>query len=250
MTDPEPIWPEEYLDDPHGRPDKATRVRAMFDLIAPRYELANTIISLGLSKCARRKLLGHIRQRVSRPLRILDLCAGPGTLSRILATRYADAEVVAVDFSLNMLRTARTQRLIPNHGLVCADALDLPFADETFDLVTCVYGLRNFQDLDRGLGEAVRVLKNGGMFAALDFQMPRNRAFRSLFRVYFDRVLPVVGSLITGSRGQNAYKYLTSSVASWYDRAELVGLLRRAGLNRPGLGRVGPGVIVLLSGVK
>jgi len=250
MAQRDPIWPDELLDDPHRWADKSVRVKEMFDLIAQRYDLANTIISFGLAQYARYRFVQHIRSRLTEARGILDVCAGPGTMAVVLARTYPRAEVTAVDFSLNMLKAAR--RGIPSAAaaLTCADALALPFRDNTFDLITCAYGLRNLQDLDRGLSEASRVLKPSGLFAALDFQMPRHGAFRWVFNLYFTHVLPVLGAIVAGRGRPNPYKYLPCSVTSWYDQDGLVRSFDRAGLKDIFASRIGPGVVVIISGVK
>ncbi len=246
----EPIWPDELLSNPHDAADKPDRVRRIFDLIAPRYDLANTIISFGLSKYARRRLLRHVEQQRSTTRRILDLCCGPATQSKLLAARFPDARIVAADFAINMLTTAQAQHLPANHELVCADAMALPFPDDTFDLVTCSYGLRNLIDLPKGLAEIHRVLTPGGAIAALDFQIPQNRIFKPLFCFYFKHVLPLIGAIVTGQRKADPYKYLTYSVSSWYGRDLLVQLMESAGLHNARAQSVGTDAIILLTGRK
>jgi len=246
----QPIWSDRLLADPHAAPDKAERLRMLFDLVAPRYDLANAVISLGLSEYARFRLVRRIRRLCPRPHRVLDLCCGPATLSKVLARTFPHANVVGADFSFRMLQTARRRTLPPNHRLAAADAMALPFANRSFDLVTCAYGLRNFADLDRGLREIGRVLKPGGRLVALDFQIPRNRLFRPIFTFYFRRVLPLVGGLLTGSLGSGAYHYLPSSVANWHSRDFLLECLRKAGFHETRCRTVGPDVMVLLTGAK
>lgn len=248
MTDP--FWPEYLIEDPHRCPDKAERVREMFNRIAPRYDLANTIISLGLAKYCRARLIRYVQERPQSPERILDICAGPGSISRMMARKLPGCRVVAADFAFNMLKTAQRYRLPTNLYFSCADGLRLPFQDNTFDVVTCAYGLRNLQDLERGLAEMHRVLKPGGRLAALDFQLPKNRLFRPLFRLYFTRILPLIGSIVTGTSRDGPYKYLPCSVATWYDEPALVDAMIRVGFSDARSRRLGLGTVILLSGEK
>lgn len=250
MTKGDPIWPEELLGDVHARPDKAERVKRTFNLIAARYDLANVVISFGLSEYARGKLIRYLRRRVPGPQRILDLCAGPATLSRRLAKAFPAAQIMAVDFAVNMLHAARRHALPKNHHLVCADALALPFENDCFDLVTCVYGLRNLQSLPAGLAEIHRVLRGGALLAALDFQIPQGRLLKPLFGFYFTRVLPRLGAFFTGTARHDAYAYLPHSVTGWHDRRFLVECLSRVGFVQAGARRMGSDAFILLTGVK
>lgn len=245
---PDRIWSDTMLQDPHRCPDKARRVREMFNLIAARYDLANTIISFGLAQYARRRLIKHLKKSRKEPAAILDLCAGPATLTRVLAKNFQTPDLLAVDFAFNMLKTAQRRNLSGRIMLACADAMNLPFPDDIFDVVTCVYGLRNFQDLRQGLTEIHRVLKPGGQLAALDFQLPSNPIFRPVYKFYFNRIMPLIAAAVTGK--YRPYKYLPSSVSTWYDEAELLSSLSDVGFTQTRCRRIGQGVIILLTGIK
>jgi len=246
----QPIWSGQSLKTPHNCPDKARKVRDLFDLIAPRYDLANTIISLGLSEYARSRLIRYVQTRLPRPQLILDLCSGPATIARNLAAKLNPPRIFAADFALNMLKTAQKHKLPANITLLCADAMNLPFPDNTFDLVTCVYGLRNFEDLGSGLHQIHRVLKPHGIMVAIDFQLPPNRIFRPIFNLYFKHLLPLIGSVITGSYGTGAYQYLPQSVTAWHDEGFLIESFYRAGFAHACSQRIGPGVMIMLAGEK
>lgn len=218
--DQEPIWTAAALQDPHGQTDKAQRVRAMFNAIARRYDRANAVISFGQAGRWRRALVGMVRDRGVRPRRILDVCCGTGDMTELFADAFPGATILGVDFAEKMLRAARGKP-----ACVAGDAMSLPVTDSAFDLVSCTFGVRNFQSLEAGLREMYRVLRPGGVLGVLEFQPPKGAVTGALFSLYFNRVLPVLGSWVTGSRGTGAYTYLPRSVQCWYDGKFLIELM-------------------------
>lgn len=194
--------------------DNSHQIRKMFNSIARYYDLANFIISFGQSGSWRKKMVRLIHAQKSNPGKILDLCCGPGTLTAILHRQFPDSPIVGIDFAQNMLQEVPCKD--GNH-FVCADALNLPIEDESLDVVTCVFGLRNLQSFEKGLTEIHRVLQQGGIFAAMEFHESKGRLLSGLFRFYFHRVLPVLGTLVSRGRDKNAYKYLSKSVTGWHD---------------------------------
>ncbi len=217
------VWDAARLADPHGQADKAERVRRMFDQIAGTYEWVNRLASLGRDASWRRRAVRL--SGASSGDRVLDVACGTGDLARAIAQR-AEA-VVGVDFSEKMLALAANR---PHDRIAwCrADALCLPFADRTFNMALCAFGVRNFQDLGTGLREMFRTLRPGGRAVILEFGMPTRRVFRSLYRVYFQRVMPFLATLISRDR-TNAYRYLARSVTAFVGRDEMVRCLRLAG---------------------
>ena len=213
------------IDDQHS-----SRVREMFATIAGRYDLLNHLLSGHMDKRWRlhvaRRLHGSLG---SGPARILDVACGTGDLSLTLF-ETSGARVVGVDFCRPMLAIA-AQKISRNEleiPLIEADALCLPFNDCSFDGVTIGFGLRNLSNVGDGLNELLRVLKPGGHLAVLEFSKPIVPGFRFLFKVYFSRVLPLLGGLISGSR--SAYQYLPTSVSHFPDQDELSALMRHVGL--------------------
>lgn len=198
----------------------------MFGAVAPSYDRLNHLLSLQLDRLWRRRLARRLRS-TSRP--VLDLCAGTGDQALALARR--GAEVAAVDFSLPMLTRARDKFAAegedPSVDPVAADALHLPFAADTFGAVTVAFGIRNVADLGRALREMHRVLAPEGQLLVLEFGLPENRLVRSLYLLYFRRLLPLVGSLV--SRHASAYHYLSDSVLEFPQRGELTEKLASAG---------------------
>jgi len=210
--------------------EHATRVREMFAAIAGRYDLLNHLLSGHIDKRWRRLVARRVRENISSTgARVLDVACGTGDLSLTLS-EATGARVVGTDFCRPMLEVAarKTANLEPVIPLIEGDALSLPFRDCSFEAVTIAFGLRNLSDVQRGLVELLRVLKPGGYVAVLEFSKPVVPGFRLLFNVYFTRVLPFLGGLISGSK--SAYQYLPDSVTRFPDQKELSSLMRKVGL--------------------
>lgn len=226
-------WSNEELKDPHGREDKAQKVQAMFNAIARRYDLANTVISFGQAGGWRKTLAKMIRERPGRPERVLDLCCGTGDMMKLMARVFPGAKIFGADFAVKMLERIKWKSKSKSKRFPCvaADALQMPFAHGQFDLVTCTFGLRNFQTLETGLQEIHRVLRPGGTLAVLEFQPPVGRLGGFFFNLYFHRILPILGTLVTASRKTGAYEYLPRSVSSWYGGNFLIELMAKKGFH-------------------
>src|SRR5215471_11581542 len=193
---------------------KAARVREMFAEIAPRYDFLNHALSLNIDKRWRRFVIDKVKDHLQGSDALaLDLCCGTCDLSLELGRL---AETCGVDFCHPMLKIgvekAQSSRKI---SVVEGDALQVPFGDEHFDVVTMAFGLRNLESVERGLSEVLRLLKPGGRAAILEFSHPRMPLFRSAFHFYFFNVLPRVGNAISGS--SFAYRYLPESVRKFPD---------------------------------
>lgn len=209
--------------------DKARRVREMFSAIAARYDLLNHLLSGNIDKRWRRLVAATVYQTLpAGEGKILDVACGTGDLSLTIAGE-GKAQLVGLDFCRPMLEIAAAKSLRRGATIpfIEGDALALPFRDRSFDGVTIAFGLRNVASVESGLVELLRVLKPGARVAVLEFSKPRYALFRGLFRIYFTRVLPLVGGLISGSRG--AYQYLPDSVSRFPDQNELLTLMREAG---------------------
>ena len=235
---------------PQGVQDEreaAAHVREMFGRIAPRYDLLNHLLSLDVDKLWRRRVARKFSAILHNPAaRVLDLCCGTGDLA--LAFRKeapAGAEIMACDFVPEMLARARAKAAALGAGvtIVEADALALPFAEGSFDLVSCSFGFRNLSNYERGLLEIFRVLKPGGIAAILEFADPRGKLFGSLYRFYFRRVLPRLGGLISGNG--SAYTYLPSSVSKFPSPEALQALLERTGYIEARFARWTGGIVTL-----
>jgi demethylmenaquinone methyltransferase / 2-methoxy-6-polyprenyl-1,4-benzoquinol methylase len=224
---------------PEGASDAqsaARAVREMFTSIAPRYDLLNHVLSCNVDRLwwwRTARTFSHII--AASEARILDLCCGTGDLTFALKKQAGKnkPQVLGADFSHAMLQRAWSKSLTKaenSHSTVPswveADALSLPFRDQHFNLVTSAFGFRNLADYDAGLSEIVRVLKPGGECGILDFSEPDGLKGQ-LYRIYFKRVLPAIGTLISGVRGP--YAYLPNSVERFPKPDEMLDRMRRAG---------------------
>lgn len=220
---------------PEGASDRhsaARAVREMFTSIAPRYDLLNHVLSLNVDRLWWRRTARVFRHILDRgDARILDLCCGTGDMAFALrrAAGKSEAMILGADFSHAMLQRAAgkshaTPGSAPNW--IEADALNLPFPDEHFDLVTSAFGFRNLADYDAGLREIVRVLRPEGECGILDFGAP-NGAINALYRVYFKQVLPRLGTMISGVRGP--YSYLPASVERFPEPEQMLARMKAAG---------------------
>jgi len=198
---------------------KTAYVRSMFDAIAPRYELVNTLMTFGLDARWRRRAVSDLR--LAPHSVVLDVAAGTGSFTRELHRQGHLA--IAVDLSFNMLHAGRS---LPER--VQADASALPLRSATFDGVTCGYALRNFTDLEAVFLEMARVLRPGGRLSLLETAQPPPGLWRVGFRLWFQRVVPFIGSLLSD---RDAYHYLPASTAYLPDAPVLVAMLNRAGFS-------------------
>lgn len=232
--------------------EAAAHVREMFGRIAPRYDLLNHLLSLDIDKVWRRRVAKRFRALLRDPgARVLDLCCGTGDLA--LAFRKEapkGAEIVGSDFVPEMLVRARAKAaaLGADVTFVEADALALPFADASFDLVSCSFGFRNLANYERGLVEIRRVLKPGGVAAILEFAEPRGVLFGGLYRFYFRQVLPRLGGLISGNGA--AYTYLPSSVSKFPSPEALLEQFQKVGFADARFERWTGGIVTLHTAKK
>jgi demethylmenaquinone methyltransferase / 2-methoxy-6-polyprenyl-1,4-benzoquinol methylase len=218
--------------------EKADAVRGMFDKISPRYDLVNRVMTLGLDAGWRRRTVKELRLP-GRSL-VLDLACGTGDLCRELtAVGY---RAVGFDFSMGMLAAARTDA-----PLVCADVLRLPVAEGSADGITCGFALRNVSSLPAFFAELGRVVKTGGRISLLDVSEPSNPMLRTGNAVYFKRVVPLIGSILSD---REAYSYLPRSVAYLPEPEELLEMVRSAGFTDAVRHRLSGGLTQLIVGTR
>jgi demethylmenaquinone methyltransferase/2-methoxy-6-polyprenyl-1,4-benzoquinol methylase len=201
----------------------------MFSNIANRYDLLNHLLSANVDKRWRRIVATKVRERISSSgACVLDVACGTGDLSLTLF-ETTGARVVGTDFCRPMLAVAagKVSSQVP---LIEGDALRLPFRSGSFDAVTIGFGLRNLSNVENGLAELCRVVKPGGWVAVLEFSNPCNAIFRTVFGLYFRKVLPMLGGAISGSL--SAYAYLPASVQKFPDQEQLALLLEQAGFDQ------------------
>ena len=212
---------------------KKESVRGMFDGIAPSYDRLNHLMSLGIDRRWRRRALREVVD--GTPQQVLDVATGTGDLAVAAARAAAPGSLVTgADISEGMMAFVAEKAAKAGVGdrirLVVGDGEALPFADASFDRVTCAFGIRNFEHKEQGLREFLRVLKPGGRAVILELSVPRNRVLRWFYDLYFMHVLPWVGGLISGDRA--AYKYLPASVHAFPAPDIFCGMLREAGFTR------------------
>ena len=204
-------------------------VRGMFGRVAPRYDLANHLLSANIDKYWRAHTVARVRSILRRPdSRVLDLACGTGDLL-IALERVAGRRLIGSDFCHPMLEGAQAKLKRENlkSTLVEADALSLPLCDASLDLITIAVGFRNFTNYRGGLVEMRRVLRPGGALAILEFTQPPNAAFAAIYNWYSRKILPIIGGAISGAR--DAYTYLPESVRKFPDAPDLAAQMKESG---------------------
>jgi demethylmenaquinone methyltransferase / 2-methoxy-6-polyprenyl-1,4-benzoquinol methylase len=243
-----------------NRDAAAQAVREMFTSIAPRYDLLNHVLSFNIDRLWWWRTARRFDAILKRPgARVLDLCCGTGDMTFALSRRAvsANSKILGADFSHAMLQRAaakgndraagRETGQASSLRWIEADALRLPFPDRHFDLVTSAFGFRNLADYDTGLREIARVLRPGGECGILDFGEPRG-LIGQLYRIYFKKVLPKIGTVISGVRGP--YAYLPASVERFPAPQEMIERMQRAGFGEASWTPYTFGVAGLYRGVK
>lgn len=220
-------------------------VRGMFGRIAGRYDLLNHVLSFNLDKRWRARTVDRVSDILKRPgVRVLDLCCGTGDVFLAMEERGGKA-VIGSDFCHPMLVEAN-RKVAARHfrtPLFEADALALPLADASLDLITVAFGFRNLANYERGMKEMLRVLKPGGVAAVLEFSQPTNAVFGALYGFFSTRVLPWVGGMVSGS--QDAYSYLPESIGRFPGADDLAAQMKRAGFAHVEFERMTGGAVAL-----
>jgi demethylmenaquinone methyltransferase/2-methoxy-6-polyprenyl-1,4-benzoquinol methylase len=216
---------------PYNSNDKTKKeeVREMFDNIAPTYDKLNHIFSLSIDKIWRRRVVRLVRRL--KPMHILDLATGTGDLAIKMAKRIPEAHIMGVDLSDNMLAVAaekiRRRGLDDHIALYQGDAENLELGDSSVDVVTVAFGVRNFENLEGGLKEIHRTLREGGKFVVLELSVPKNRLIRWFYAQYSHRILPGIGAMI--SKDKQAYVYLPESIDEFPAPERFVEILKGVG---------------------
>ena len=231
---------------PDHRPvgDKdAALVQRMFDRVAPRYDLANSLFSAGLDRHWRDVTVAAVDPRPG--MVVVDVAGGTGALAAPLAAR--GAHVVVADLSYEMVRVG-TDRVAGDVGWTVADALRLPFADASVDAATIAFGLRNLNDTRAGLAELLRVVRPAGQLAVLEFSRPTNRALAHVYHRYLLAVLPRLAHVLTSDPG--AYGYLARSIMAWPDQRALAAVISDAGWDAVRWKNLTGGIVALHHAVR
>ncbi len=228
---------------------KKEQVAKMFDAIASRYDFLNHFLSLGIDIVWRKIAVREIAK--VNPKMILDIATGTGDLA-IEASRLNPTQVIGVDISNNMLDVGREKmkrksldKLI---DMQYGDSEDLSFEDNTFDAVTAGFGVRNFENLDKGLSEMCRVMKVGGKLTILEPAEPTIFPFKQFYGLYFKVILPLLGKLF--SKDNSAYTYLPESVAAFPSRNAFIKELEKAGFKEPKFKALTFGIAALYTATK
>ncbi len=228
---------------------KKQQVARMFDNISHRYDFLNHFLSLGIDKGWRKTAVNLLRP--IKPRLILDVATGTGDFA-IQALRINPEKVIGVDISEGMLNVGRKKMAIKGLAgkieLFTGDSENLPFEENKFDAVTVGFGVRNFENVKRGLEEIKRVLRPGGMLVILEFSRPRRFPFRQVYNVYFRHILPKLGRMI--SRDKAAYTYLPESVEAFPDGDDFLAILTNLGFKEPACKPVTFGISSIYSARK
>jgi demethylmenaquinone methyltransferase / 2-methoxy-6-polyprenyl-1,4-benzoquinol methylase len=227
--------------------ERSLLVREMFDRIADRYDLLNIVMTAGLNRLWNRRMVDAVSLNPGGAA--LDLACGTGSLTRELARKVGPGGyVLGIDFSREMLRAARS-RSMPGVAYRLGDATDLVgVPSDSFDAATIAYGARNIPDLDALFSEMARVLKPGGVAACLEIARPTGRVSSRFYGLWFDRIVPKLGGLISGDA--SAYSYLPESVKEFVAPDELADIIERNGLQNVTWRRLAGGIITLHRGTK
>lgn len=234
------------LPDPRPTRDKdAALVQAMFDRVAPRYDTANTLLSLGQDRRWRRAAVVAVAPRPGQV--VLDVAAGTGALAHEL--RATGARVVALDLSWQMLSTgAQREGLRRTLAWANGDGTRLPFRDGAFDVATIAFGLRNLPDPEAGLRELARVTRPGGRLAVLEFSRPTWAPYRRTYASLLRTAMPAVARAVTSDPA--AYRYLAESILAWPQQPALAAVIRRAGWSSVRWSDLSGGVVALHTASK
>lgn len=231
--------------------DKATYVKETFNTIAGRYDLMNTLMSLGMDTKWRKMAVNYVGARPGS--NILDVCCGTGQLSLELGKVVGpEGKVTGLDFSEKMLEQANLhweKASAPRQiSFIQGDAMSLPFPDNSFDGVTVGWGLRNLPDLTKGIKEMTRVVKPGGKLVSLDMAKPSLPVFKQVYWLYFEKLVPFMGKIWVGK--SSAYRYLHDSAREFPSQQKLMRIFAESGLIETGYHNLAGGVVAIVSGTK
>lgn len=228
---------------------KKEQVAQMFDNISARYDFLNHLLSMGIDKGWRRKVVKIVRQ--SNPSVILDIATGTGDLA-IALSKIEGTQITGCDISAGMLKVGEekvAKKGLSNRiKLQLGDSENLPFEDNSFDAITVAFGVRNFENLEKGLEEIYRVVKPGGRVVVLEFSSPTAFPFKQIYRFYFKYILPTIGKLV--SKDDSAYTYLPESVDAFPYGDRFIAILNKLGYSQPVAKEVTFGIATIYSATK
>jgi demethylmenaquinone methyltransferase/2-methoxy-6-polyprenyl-1,4-benzoquinol methylase len=229
--------------------NKKQQVEQMFDHIAPKYDFLNHFLSMGIDRLWRKKAVSMLRTH--HPERVLDVASGTGDFA-IETAKISPSEIIGFDLSGQMIRVGAEKvkrlgldRLIRFEK---GDSEQMPFPPGSFDAITVAFGVRNFENLEKGLQEFYRVLRPGGVAMILEFSRPRAFPFKQLYMFYFRHILPFIGGMV--SKDSSAYTYLPESVMAFPDDQDFLDILARIGFSRSRQRRLTMGIATIYEAVK
>lgn len=236
---------------PYGKEgDKKKLVEEMFNRIAPTYDSLNHKLSWDIDKGWRRKAISQLTPY--SPKLILDVATGTGDFAVLAAKMLSPEKLTGIDISEGMMEIAREKAAANGVGdtieLKKEDCTGMSFEDNTFDAVISAFGIRNFQNLDKGLHEMCRVLKKGGHLSMVELSEPVSFPMKQLFRVYSHTILPMLGRLISKDKG--AYNYLTATIEAFPEGEEMMGILSKAGFREASFRRLTFGICTMYFATK
>lgn len=224
---------------------KTVQVREMFDSIAPAYDWMNRAMTFGVDKLWRRRAVNIVRK--DNPGQIIDIATGTGDLAIAMARRIPSSDIIGIDLSEGMV--AIGQRKIDEAGLASrvklttGDCLAMPFEDASADAITVAYGVRNFEHLDKGYAEMLRVLRPGGLLCVVELSTPVNPLVKPFYKFYTRAIIPTVGRIV--SKDNRAYSYLPESIAAVPQGDDMLRLIRNAGFSDAAFKRLTFGVCTI-----
>lgn len=244
------MYEQEKIKPYGGEGDKGKLVEEMFDNIAPTYDTLNHRLSWDIDKGWRKKAIRQLAPY--KPKRILDIATGTGDFAILSAQMLQPSQLIGADISEGMMNIGREKvdKMKLNHiiSFQKEDCLNLTFEDESFDAITAAFGIRNFQDLDKGLKEMCRVLKKGGHLSIVELSQPVSFPMHQLFKVYSHTILPLYGKLI--SKDQSAYNYLTATIEAFPQGETMVEVLKKAGFTEAKFKRLTFGICTMYFATK
>jgi demethylmenaquinone methyltransferase/2-methoxy-6-polyprenyl-1,4-benzoquinol methylase len=225
--------------------EKAKQVEEMFDNIAPNYDTLNHRLSWDIDKGWRRKAIKQLM--TFKPKKMLDIATGTGDFAILAAQMLSPEELIGADISEGMMEIGRKKVKQASLDNIISfkkeDCLSLTFADNTFDAVTAAFGIRNFQDLDKGLSEMCRVLKPGGHLSIVELTQPVSFPMKQLFWIYSHTFLPLYGKIV--SKDKSAYRYLTATIEAFPQGETMMDILKKAGFSNAQFRRLTFGICTL-----
>lgn len=228
---------------------KKEEVAEMFNNISPKYDFLNHLLSLGIDHLWRRKAIRMLKKEA--PKRVIDLATGTGDFA-LVALKLNPDEIIGVDISEGMLEEGRKK--VKKRGkediisMILGDSENLPFEDNEFDALTVGFGVRNYENLEKGLSDMLRVIKPGGTAIILEFSKPKKFPVKQFFGFYSKFIIPTIGKMV--SKDNAAYEYLPESVAAFPEGEEFMDILRKVGYKNPTATLVSGGIATIYKAVK